>query len=219
MEQLLGFELNIESLKTLGEQVFPLVQVFLIIAGAIVTRKIALRLLKRLQETYRISAQVITVSGKVVSTLIAISAFFFVLDRLGVSGAALWTAFTGFAAVAAVAFFAAWSVLSNIFCAFLIITMRPFRLYDYVEVLENGDKPGLKGQVTDINFIFSTLRERNEDGAETVLQIPNSLFFQRILRRWQGNHTPYSSAKKVAPAPDIELDFTPDKPLKPKGKK
>ena len=76
-----------------------------------------------------------------------------ILQTLNVQASVLWTAFTGFAAVGAVAFFAAWSVLSNIFCTFLIFTTRPFRLGDQIELLENGEKPGLKGVVTDIAFV------------------------------------------------------------------
>lgn len=109
-----------------------------------------------------------------------------ILEGLGVSATVLWTAFTGFAAVAAVAFFAAWSVLSNIFCTLLIVMTRPFRLHDQVELLEGGDKPGLRGQVIDVNVIYTTLKETTPEGeAPSVLQIPNSLFFQRILRRWE----------------------------------
>src|SRR5690606_13803791 len=93
---------------------------------------------------------------------------------------------TGFVAVGAVAFFAAWSVLSNIFCTLLILTTRPFRLNDRIELLENGEKPGLKGRVIDINFVYTTLHETAEDGSDTVLQIPNSQFFQKITRRWRG---------------------------------
>ena len=87
--------------------------------------------------------------------------------------------------VAAVAFFAAWSVLSNIFCALLILATRPFRLNDRIELLESGDKPGLGGRVVDINFVHTTLHETHADGSETVLQIPNSQFFQKITRRWR----------------------------------
>ena len=106
------------------------------------------------------------------------------LQVFGVSGGVLWTAFTGFAAVAAVAFFAAWSVLTNIFCAFLIMITRPFRLHDHVELLENGEKPGLRGQVTDINLIYTRLLETHADGCSSTLHIPNSQFFQRAVRRW-----------------------------------
>lgn len=123
---------------------------------------------------------------RLLGTLIYMVAFVAILNRLGVSGSALWGTLTGFIAVGAVAFFAAWSVLSNIFCTLLILTTRPFRLNDRIELLENGDKPGLKGRVIDINFVYTTLHESHEDGSDTVLQIPNSQFFQKITRRWRG---------------------------------
>ena len=211
MMQVLGFEISMGSLSGWASEMLPIVQVGMVILGAFLLRRLSRRVLLRLEDRYHMSPQLVAVTYRILSAVIAISAFFLVLDRLGVSSRSIWTAFTGFAAVAAVAFFAAWSVLSNIFCTFLIIMVRPFRLYDYIEVLENGDKPGLKGQVLDINFIFSTLRERNEDGTDTVLQVPNNLFFQRTLRRWQGNSTPYSSKKKAASSSgDVALGFTPD---------
>jgi small-conductance mechanosensitive channel len=40
--------------------------------------------------------------------------------------------------------------------------------------------------VVDINLIHTTLQEKLPDGSDTVLQIPNSLFFQRAVRRWRG---------------------------------
>ena len=122
---------------------------------------------------------------RLLGILIYTAAFLAILQRLGVSGAALWGTLTGFIAVAAVAFFAAWSVLSNIFCALLILTTRPFKLNDEVELLDSGDKPGLKGRVIDINFVHTTLHETNADGSDTVLQVPNSQFFQKITRRWR----------------------------------
>jgi small-conductance mechanosensitive channel len=118
--------------------------------------------------------------------LITAAALLAILEGLGVSATVLWTAFTGFAAVGAVAFFAAWSVLSNIFCTFLIVMTRPFRLHDRIELLDGGDKPGLKGQVVDVNLIYTTLKETDAEGkSESVLRVPNSLFFQKVLRRWE----------------------------------
>ncbi|MDG6404504.1 hypothetical protein QCD79_31475, partial [Pseudomonas quasicaspiana] len=42
-------------------------------------------------------------------------------------------------AVAAVAFFAMWSVLSNLLCAVLIYTIGPFRIGDVVEFVDKLD--------------------------------------------------------------------------------
>ena len=76
--------------------------------------------------------------------------------------------------------------LSNIFCTLLILTTRAFRLNDRIELLEDGEKPGLRGRVIDINFVYTTLHETHEDGSDTVLQVPNSQFFQKVTRRWRG---------------------------------
>jgi small-conductance mechanosensitive channel len=99
----------------------------------------------------------------------------------------LWTALSGFVAVAAVAFFAMWSVLSNLLCAILIFTVGPFRLGDVVELVDTTDKPGVKGRVIAINLLYTTLVEAEELGAgSAMVQVPNSLFFQRSVRRWRG---------------------------------
>ena len=63
---------------------------------------------------------------------------------------------------------------------------RAIHMHDEIELLENGEKPGLKGRVVDINLIYTTLQETRADGSDTTLQIPNSQFFQRSIRRWRG---------------------------------
>ncbi len=160
----------------------PGLKIALIVAIAQLLRWLSRRLLGR----SALPPNVRTVARRLISFVIFAAASLMVLDVLGVSATVLWTAFTSFAAVGAVAFFAAWSVLSNIFCSFLILTTRSFRVGELVELLENGEKPGLKGRVTDVNLIYTTLQETEGAADGTVLQIPNSLFFQRTLRRWRG---------------------------------
>ncbi|WMJ70059.1 mechanosensitive ion channel family protein [Stenotrophomonas sp. 24(2023)] len=159
-------------------------QVLLTVLVAWLLRVIGRRLIRRFSEHYTLPPEMVMGARRVTTFVISFSALLYILHVLGASPVALWTAFTGFAAVGAVAFFAAWSVLSNIFCTLLIFTTRPFRLHDYIEVLENGEKPGLKGRVIDINLIYTTLQESG-DHEGTVLQLPNNLFFQRTVRRWR----------------------------------
>ncbi|MCW0463187.1 mechanosensitive ion channel family protein [Xanthomonas sacchari] len=170
--------------------IVPGAQIVLIVLGAWLLRTLLRRLIRRLGEHYALPPELVMMVRRGSGFVIYAAALLLILDRFGVSGTVLWTAFTGFAAVAAVAFFAAWSVLSNIFCTLLIFTTRPFRLHDHIELLENGEKPGLKGQVIDINLIYTTLREERDGDGESVLQIPNSLFFQRSTRRWRGHPAP-----------------------------
>lgn len=164
----------------------PGAQALLIMLAAIVLHRLMRRLIARLVQRHGLPDMIAVLVRRILGFLLAGSALLLILDTVGVSGTVLWTAFTGFATVGAVAFFAAWSVLSNIFCAFLIFSTRPFRINDLVELLENGEKPGIKGRVLDINLIYTTLQESGSKQAGTLLQIPNSLFFQRAVRRWQG---------------------------------
>jgi small-conductance mechanosensitive channel len=157
--------------------------VVLIVVGAWLLRRLVRWLLTNLGRQKVLPTQLTDAARRAASTLINLVAILLVLKSLGVSAKVLWSAVTGFLAVAAVAFFAAWSVLSNAFCALLLLTTRPFRVGDYIEVLESGEKPGLRGTVTAIQLIYTTLTENEPGPAISVLQVPNSLFFQRVVRR------------------------------------
>lgn len=171
--------------------IVPGAQILLILLATRLLQMLARRLIHRGIARYEIPPELAMGLRRAVNTLLVVAATLLVLDLLGVSAGVLWGAFTGFATVGAVAFFAAWSVLSNIFCTFLIFITRPFRLYEMIELLENGEKPGLKGKVMDINLLYTTLQEPEtaEGGQATSIQVPNSWFFQRGIRRWRGANT------------------------------
>lgn len=163
----------------------PATEVVLIFLLALAIMRVARGVMARIARTYGLPATAVVLTQRVLGFFIYGGAMLWALERMGVSGAVLWSAFTGFAAVGAVAFFAVWSVLSNLFCAILIFTTSPFRVGDLIEVLEGGDKPGVKGRVLDINLVYTTLLEEGPgQGEKTILQLPNSMFFQRIVRRW-----------------------------------
>ncbi|WP_058834519.1 mechanosensitive ion channel family protein [Luteimonas abyssi] len=170
--------------------VVPLAQALLIVLLAWILVRVVRRVSARICDRYELPREIATGTRRIASFAIYAAATLLILERMGVSGTVLWTAFTGFAAVAAVAFFAAWSVLSNIFCTILIFTTRPFRLHDYIEILENGEKPGLRGYVADIHLVYTTLHETGDGTRGTILQVPNNMFFQRTVRRWRGDDVP-----------------------------
>ncbi|WP_202845007.1 mechanosensitive ion channel family protein [Luteimonas saliphila] len=172
-------------------------QVLAIVVGALALRWLARRLVNRLHRRYDLPIQIVVSARRLSGFVIGFGALLMILERFGVSGGVLWTAFTGFAAVAAVAFFAAWSVLTNIFCSLLLLLTRPFRLHDRIELLENGERAGLAGRVVDMNLIFVTLEETHPAGGESLLRVPNSLFFQRATRRWRGEPVPQPAAART----------------------
>ena len=167
------------------EPIWLVVQILLILLAGYLAQRFVARCLTRLGERYPFPPQLLLPLRGVLRWLIMGSALLFVLERMGVSATVLWTALSGFVAVAAVAFFAMWSVLSNLLCAVLIFTVGPFRIGDVVELVDTLDKPGVKGRVIAINLLFTTLLEVPEAGGALV-QVPNSQFFQKSVRRWRG---------------------------------
>lgn len=194
--------------------IVPGSQILGILLVAYLLQRLLRRLVRKAAVRYQLPGQlVVPINGLIRWTIMA-SALLLSLERLGVSATVLWTAFTGFATVGAVAFFAAWSVLSNLFCAFLIFTGRPFVVGDTIELLDNAEKPGALGKVVDINLLYTTLEDISEANVGAQVQIPNALIFQRVLRRWRAGsevpagktHNPASSAP--APADQKEPKAT-----------
>jgi small-conductance mechanosensitive channel len=133
-------------------------QIILIVLLAWLFQRLLNRGITRLGSRYpQLPGELLMPLSGLLRWLILGSAFMLVLERLGVSAQVLWAALTGFSAVAAIAFFAIWSVLSNMFCALLIFAMGPFRMGDCVEVLESATKPGVRGRVVAINLFYTTL--------------------------------------------------------------
>jgi len=189
--------------------IVPGLQILLVVFVAWMLQRLLRRLVARAAAHYQLPDELLVpIKGLIRWTIVA-SASLLVLERMGVSATVLWTALTGFATVGAVAFFAAWSVLSNLFCALLIFTVRPFRVGDYIEVLDTAEKPGAKGRVVDINLLYTTLEDHLHAGPDgTWLQIPNALIFQRVIRRWRGPPPPLA-APVAEPAPALPLQGAP----------
>lgn len=164
-------------------------QILLILLVAYLLQRLVCRALTRVAERYRLPPELLLPMRGGIRWFIMGTAIIMVLERVGVSATVLWTAVSGFVAVAAIAFFAIWSVLSNLLCAVLILTVGPFRLGDVVEIVESFEKPIVKGRVVAINLLYTSLIEEVEGGTGALVQVPNSLFFQKAVRRWRGGDT------------------------------
>jgi len=189
------------------EVIIPGMQILLILFVAWLLQRVLRRIVRRASTHYQVPDELVVPLNGMIRWVIVASALLLVLERMGVSATVLWTAFTGFATVGAVAFFAAWSVLSNLFCALLIFTVRPFRIGDYIEVLDTAEKPGAKGRVVDINLLYTTLEDHGATAGHLAwLQVPNALVFQRVVRRWRGPPPsavePTAASTSFAPAPE-----------------
>ena len=81
-------------------------------------------------------------------------------------------------AFVAIGVVAVWSMLSHTTATMLLILLRPFRIFDWINF--PGEEVG--GKVIDLNLFFTLLD--NEQGEHFI--IPNNVFFQKTFRHVPG---------------------------------
>lgn len=115
------------------------------------------------------------------SNLIAKYINFFMMAFLAVTIFAIWGIksseffkfFTGALTIIGVAFFAQWSILSNITSGIILFFSFPFRIGDVIKV-HDKDFP-IEGQIEDIKAFHTILRTREGE----LITYPNSLLLQK----------------------------------------
>lgn len=156
-----------------------------VIVGAIIVRFLVNRGLKLIADRTRLTDSDVAPVRKVAGWFIFAATIVLLLGVFGFNLGGLWAMLSTILGLVAIGFVAVWSVLSNISCTLVILFFRPFAVGDQVEF---AGEP-VKGKVVDLNFLYTTLA--TEDGA--LLQIPNNLFFQKVVRRRPGVAEPATS--------------------------
>lgn len=175
-----------EFFSSLHPQATTWIRETVFLSVVIVLASIALRLVgnlvhwlaKRLQAP-PLALKPLSVAGRMIVFIVVAGALvghYFDVDIFALLGSII--------ALIGVGFVAVWSTLSNMLCTLLLLTVRPFRIGDEVELTPEN----LKGRVVDLNLFFTTLLTADA----RYVQIPNNFFFQRaiICRRGGDNPAP-----------------------------
>ena len=111
-----------------------------------------------------------------------------IAQAMGLGVGSIWTFVTTTLALVAVGFIAVWSVISNVLCALLLISIRPFRIGDEIAIVDTSspDKE-LRGVVINIDWFYTSLAPPSDP--DSVLLVPNFIFFQKYVRRKAGAST------------------------------
>ena len=96
----------------------------------------------------------------------------------GVNQADLFVFIGSVLTVVGVAFFAQWSILSNITSSLIIFFKHPVRLGDSIALLEGKDYV-IEGKVTNIGLFFVTLLTPDDE----EITLPNNIFIQKSIRK------------------------------------
>lgn len=151
-----------------------LVSAVVVVLLVLLAYLLARRALESAGRSGRVSPEVVRMLRRVMRWVALVLVLLVGLQELGMLENA-WAALTAVLAMVAIGFVAVWSVLSNALCTVLLLVFKPFRIGDHVELPAEG----IAGTAVDLNFAYTILR----DEAGQLIQIPNNLFFQKVVRR------------------------------------
>ncbi|MFT2099756.1 mechanosensitive ion channel domain-containing protein [Marinomonas sp. 2405UD66-6] len=97
---------------------------------------------------------------------------------LGVGYGQLAIFFSSVFAVVGVALFAQWSILSNITASLIIFFGFPYRVGDWVKVVDKDDE--ILGQIIEISTFHVIIKRLSDD----IVTYPNSLILQKAVVRF-----------------------------------
>ncbi len=146
----------------------------------------------------------VVMAGNFLRWAIWVAAALLILEIFGLPLRAIWAGILSTALIIAVAFFASWSLLSNILSSMILIAFSRMRVGDIVELRDvKRDESGIRGRVVDINLFFVSIEEVQQESAAdqspapAVTQIPCHMFMYRATRCWPGHRTkPLSQAMR-----------------------
>ena len=155
---------------------FKILQSILILAILILVRYVIVRIIikRYLKANFDVTRKQITI--KLLNVLFFVILGFFLAGIWGLSGADIFAYITSVLTILGVAFFAQWSLLSNVTSGLILFFNHPLKIGDYVEIVDK-DFP-MEGRVENITLFFLHLRNKNNQ----VYTLSNTIVVQKTMR-------------------------------------
>lgn len=119
----------------------------------------------------------IKIMKKIVTFILFLIGGSMVLFIWGVKQSELFYFISSLLTVLGIAFFAQWSIISNITTTILIYFNHPVKIGDTIQIMDK-DNP-VEGRISDVGAFFVILK--NEKGEK--ITIPSNVFIQKIVRK------------------------------------
>lgn len=165
------------------------VEITLIVVAGYFANYFTQRALFSLQRNGKLDGPMLFPLLGIIKWFIVVLVVLLVLYQLGISLTVILTSVSGILMLVAIGFVAVWSVLSNVSCSFLLLVFPPFKFGDTIEIKEAEKEFGLKGKVIGLNLFYTTLAANDEKNGDTLIRVPNNLFFQRVIICHSGEKT------------------------------
>jgi len=157
--------------------IFELIESVAVVVIYIIVKLTTTKFIDKLAAKFDYSRPRVTVIKKLITFLLVIILGTFLLFIWGVKQSELLLFISSLLTVVGIAFFAQWSILSNVTSTFIIFFNHQVKIGDKINVFDK-DYP-IEGTIIDVGVFFTIIK--NDEGEE--VSIPNNIFIQKMIKK------------------------------------
>lgn len=146
-----------------------------LILSLIVVRIISAQAVRKVMGKLDFGLQRKRLTLKVINILLLLIALTILLGIWGLKGRDLFLFTSSVVTVIGVAFFAQWSILSNLSAGLILFFNHPLRIGDYIEIKDN--ELSVLGRVDDITVFFIHIITTEDE----LVTVPNNIILQKTV--------------------------------------
>lgn len=132
--------------------------------------------LKKIRVKFGFQKTRVLIINKVISFLVYSTVIVVIAFIWGVDEKQLLLFISSFLTILGIAFFAQWSLLSNITAGLILYINYPVKIGDSITILEKDNN--ITGEIKDIGAFFITLQTSEKE----LITVPNSVILQKNIR-------------------------------------
>ena len=156
---------------------FKVLESAIVIAIFVIVKFISNLAIRKATEKFKYHKSRIKVVKKILNailTLIVVSLFLIIW---GVDQSKLLLFLSSFLTILGVAFFAQWSILSNVTSTLILFFNHQIKIGDTISVAEKDSL--IEGKINDIGFFFVNIKTKENE----EIIIPSNLFIQKAIKK------------------------------------
>lgn len=152
---------------------FQIVETLIVVLAFVAIRFLNHRLINNALKKFNLQRDRRKLSVKAISFFTVLIFIIFLSGIWGVKQSELLLFTTSILTVLGIAFFAQWSILSNITSGLILFFNHPLRIGDTIKIIDK-EQP-VEGVIQDISYFFLHLKTNEND----IITIPNSMVMQK----------------------------------------
>ena len=159
------------------EYKFQIAETIIIIIVFLITKIVTQRIIRKVGIRFKYQSGRVKITNKIVAVLLVTILIVFLMVIWGVDQSQLLLFLSTILTILGVAFFAQWSIISNITSTLIIFFNHPIKIGDYLTIMDKDFQ--IEGKLSDIGIFFIIIKTKDDK----KITIPSNIFMQKMIRK------------------------------------